>query len=557
MTVPVKRPERSELLMPAGSLENMKTAILYGADAIYCGTPDLSLRTKSSFSLEDVIEGVAYAHERGVRVYLTLNLYTHNKDIEKLPDFLETINKVKPDGVIVADPGVFQYMKENCPDLERHISTQANLCTWLSVNYWKDQGASLAVLAREVSFKEMEEIREKCPDIKLEAFVHGAMCMSYSGRCLLSNFMSERGANQGNCAHSCRWHYKVHMKMKDGRTEELIIDESNKDMFQFMLEEEFRPGDLIPLEETVDGTYFMNAKDMCLMPVLDDYLRIGVDSLKVEGRHKNEFYVGSVTRAYRKAIDDYYEDPENWSSKKYMAELDAVRSRGYTLAFHNGRLTNHSQDYETTASMGEWNFGGFIREWDGDDMIFEVRNTIEKGDVIEFLPPNSEHNPDLEVVRLRLYEFECARTGKTVEKVNPGQKFALRIPINAFHLEDPETFKMRLPVMTVARTEMISLDAVRKDHVKVRERTHQMESGKISEKVLVNIKHRAEEKRGDQQVRSSSAKPPKKKDEGCCGLGCNGCLMFWNDDKYAKAREMLEQKKSGKMLTKDERKVAV
>lgn len=543
-----QRPERSELLMPAGDLAKMKAAILYGADAVYCGTPDLSLRTKSGFNVEELVEGIQFAHDHGKRVYLTLNLYTHNKDIEKLPAFMETIRTVKPDGVIIADPGVFQYVKDHCPELELHVSTQANICSWLTVKYWQDQGASLAVLAREVSFAELSEIREQCPEIKLEAFVHGAMCMSHSGRCLLSNFMSERGANQGNCAHSCRWHYKVHMKMKDGRTEELEITDENKELFDFFLEEEYRPGDMIPLEETVEGTYFMNSKDLCLMPVLNDYLRIGVDSLKVEGRHKNAFYAACVARAYRKAIDDYYADPENWKPEEYMRELNAMRSRGYTLAFHNGRLTNHAHDYETTISMGDWSFGGQILAHEDDSLIMEVRNTLDAGDVLEFLPP-MQGEDDFPVIRLRLYEFINARTGKVTERASPGAaKSAIRIPYSLFDKEDPETLQARLPVGTVVRSESFGLNDARKEHIQVRVKSHQMESGKITEKVYENFKKRKAEARGDEDLRNTNSKPVKEKHENCCGRGCNGCLTFWNDPKYAKAREMLAQKKAGTRL---------
>ncbi|KAA3657908.1 MAG: peptidase U32, partial [Chloroflexi bacterium] len=226
-----KRPLSAELLMPAGSLLKLKTAILYGADAIYMGTPDMSLRTQSDFTLEDVVAGIAYAHERGKKVYLTLNLFSHNKDIEKLPIFLETIRKLQPDGLIIADPGIFQYVRQHAPELELHISTQANVCSWLSVQFWESQGASLVVMAREVTFAEMQEIREKCPDIKLEAFIHGSMCMTYSGRCLLSNYLTERGANQGNCAHSCRWHYKVKLQLKDGTSQEVELNDDNKELF--------------------------------------------------------------------------------------------------------------------------------------------------------------------------------------------------------------------------------------------------------------------------------------------------------------------------------------
>jgi len=540
----ITRPERSELLMPAGSVENMKAAVLYGADAIYAGTPDMSLRTKSSFSLEQLVEGIEFAHACGVRVYLTLNIFSHNKDVEKLPVFIETIRKVKPDGVIIADPAVFQFVKDNAPELELHVSTQANICSWMSVKYWQDQGASLCVLAREVSFGELEEIREKCPEIKLEAFVHGAMCMTYSGRCLLSNFMAERGANQGSCAHSCRWKYKVHIKLRDGKTEELEINEDNMHMFEFLLEEGCRPGQMMPIEEDIDGSYILNSKDLCLMPKLDDYLRIGVDSLKVEGRHKNAYYVSIVARSYRRAIDDYYADPENWDPKPYMKELETIRNRGYTLAFHEGRLTDQSHDYETTASLGDWSYGGFVRAWDGDTMVFELRNMMETGDVLEFLPPGS-----LEAIRIRLYAFEVEKTRETVEKVSAGQGQAIRIPLSAFHAEDAATLKDMLVPGTVARAETSDLAVAKSARVKVRIQSHQTEYGKVGQKVYEGTKKRVEEKmRAEGKGIAADKQKPKTKEEACCGRGCNGCLVFWNDPKYARARDILAEKKMGERL---------
>lgn len=286
--------KKSELLMPAGNLTKLRMAVLYGADAVYLGTPDMSLRTKSDFTLEDVVEGIEFAHAHGKRVYLTLNLFSHNKDIEKLPQYVETVRRVKPDGLIVADPGVFMFVKEHAPELELHVSTQANVCSWQSVKFWQDQGAKLCVLGREVSFEELAEIREKCPDIKLEAFVHGTMCMTYSGRCLLSNFMAERGANQGACANSCRWNYKVHLKLNDGTVRELDINEDNEGLFEWLIEEGYRPGEFMPIEEDARGSYILNSKDLCIMPKLEDYLRIGVDSLKVEGRGKSPYYVALV-----------------------------------------------------------------------------------------------------------------------------------------------------------------------------------------------------------------------------------------------------------------------
>ncbi len=540
------RPERSELLMPAGSLENLKTAILYGADAVYAGTPDLSLRTKSSFSLEELLEGIAFAHERGKRVYLTLNLYAHNKDIEKLPAFIETIKESKPDGVIIADSGVFHYVKEHAPELELHVSTQANICSWLTVQSWQKQGASLCVLAREVSFAELEEIRQKCPDVKLEAFVHGAMCMTYSGRCLLSNFMAERGANQGNCAHSCRWKYKFNVKLKDGTVEELKVDETNKDLFNFLLEEGSRPGELMEIQEDERGSYILSSKDLCLMPKLNDYLRIGVDSLKVEGRHKTSYYVAAVTRAYRKAIDDWYIDPENWSPKPYMDELNAVQNRGYTLAFHNGRLTNHSHDYETTMSVANQRFGGFIRAWEGDDIIFEVRNTLESGDVIEFMPTGTIEN-----VRLRLYDFVDAKNGKTVQKASGGQGFAVRIPLSAFHNQDTQKLKDSMPVLTVARVNTPDETGHKFAKTQIRQKSHQLESGDISNDIFQQFLKKYS--KTEKPVAEEKSTKKENKQGQCCGRGCNGCLTFWNDPKYAKAREKLAKKDSGTRLTKSEK----
>ena len=228
---------KAELLLPAGSLVKLKTAILYGADAVYAGTPDMCLRAQSKMTMEDLQEGIAYAHERGKKIYLTLNLFMHNRDVEKLPTFVNTLRQLKPDGVLIADPGVFMYVKEHAPELNLFVSTQANICSSLAVKFWQQQGAKLCVLGREVTFEEMKQIRTDCPDILLECFMHGAMCMSYSGRCLISNYLADRSANQGKCAHCCRWHYKLHLRLKDGTIKELTIDENNKDSFEFLLEE--------------------------------------------------------------------------------------------------------------------------------------------------------------------------------------------------------------------------------------------------------------------------------------------------------------------------------
>lgn len=562
--------QRSELLMPAGDLAKLKTAVLYGADAVYLGTPDMSLRTKSKFSLEEVVEGVEYAHAHGVRVYLTLNLFSHNKDISKLSEYVETVRKVKPDGLIIADPGVFMFVKEQAPELELHVSTQANVCSWQSVKFWESQGASLCVLGREVSFAELSEIREKCPDIKLEAFVHGSMCMTYSGRCLLSNFMAERGANQGACANSCRWKYKVKMRLKDGTTKELPLTEENLDLFEFLLEEDVRPGELMPIEEDDRGSYILNSKDLCIMPKLDDYLRIGVDSLKVEGRGKSPYYVALVARAYRMAIDAWYEAPDNWKAEDYMKELMTVPSRGYSYAFHEGRLSHHSHGFEHTDTLSEWEYAAVVREVREDAFIIEVKNRLLAGDVLEFIPPSAA-----QPVLLRLYEFErldvrkpndrSSRRAKRAVKaaraqglepnmlledrnktVNPGHDSLVRVPFSLFEHEDSEKLSTRFPVNSIVRKEKPLTEEqwarLAFDKAGLRRERGEAAEGLIT---LRRDKLRASVEAGDA---NREVKSRRVGTNGCCGKGCNGCLIFWHDPSYGKARDLLATKKQGEML---------
>jgi len=540
---------KSELLMPAGNLEKLKVAVLYGADAVYLGTPDMSLRTKSGFSLDEVLEGIDFAHAHGKRVYLTLNLFSHNKDIDKLPEFVETVRKVKPDGLIVADPGVFAFVKNAAPELELHVSTQANVCSWQSVKFWQDMGAKLVVLGREVSFEELSEIREECPDIKLEAFVHGSMCMTYSGRCLLSNFMAERGANQGACANSCRWKYKVHMKLKDGTVQELKLTEENMELFEFLLEEEHRPGDFLPIEESERGSYILNSKDLCIMPKLDDYLGIGVDSLKVEGRGKAPYYVAMVARAYRMAIDDWYEDRAAWNADKYMKELNTVPSRGYTLAFHEGRLTNHAHGYEETGTMADYEIGAIVREVHDDSFVVEVKNKLEAGDVLEFVSP---HRRD--TMLLRIYEFEDVSKmdkngkGKITDVVHAGPKPMIRVPFSWFDQEDVAALQRDFPPFTVVRKER-ALSDVQWARMKQDLEANRIEVGKGNE---LSYEKKGEIVRAafDQAVKDKSYRTPRLGRSGCCGKGCNGCLIFWHSDEYSKARDILAAKKQGQMLDK-------
>lgn len=552
--------KRPELLLPAGTLDRLKTAILYGADAVYCGTPDMSLRVKSGFTLEDVVEGIGFAHEHGKKVYLTLNLFSHNKDIEKLPQFIETVKAVKPDGLIVSDPGVFQFVKQHAPELELHISTQANVCSWLTVDFWEKQGASLVVMAREVSFEELSEIRQKCPNIKIETFIHGSMCMTYSGRCLLSNFLAERGANQGSCAHSCRWGYKLKIKLKDNTEHEIEINEDNKDLFDFFLEEEIRPGQLLPFEEDVHGSYILNAKDLCLLPKLDEYIKMGLDSFKVEGRNKTEFYAGSVARVYRAAIDDYMKNPDSWNADDYMDEINSVANRGYSLAFHDGRLTNLAHDYESTGSTSFYEYAGRVIAWEGDDMIVEAKNRLDAGDVLEFLSPLQR-----EPILLRAYKFHIVGKGilgatdgvkhkrlpeaMEVEAVNAGIKPLIRICAKDFHQIETEKLKKLLPPFSLIRKEKLQ-DESERLKVESRQLSHKLEAGEVKQEKYEKKRQKyfAAREIENENGENLSTRTPRIGKDGCCGKGCNGCLMFWHDDKYAKAREILKTKKIGEML---------
>ena len=436
---------KAELLLPAGSLIKLKTALLYGADAVYAGTPDMCLRSQSKFSVEDLQEGIEFTHRYGKKIYLTLNLFMHNQDVEKLPVFVETLHRLRPDGVLIADPGVFMYVREHAPELNLFVSTQANICSSLAVRFWQNQGAKLCVLGREVTFDEMKEIRRQCPDILLECFMHGAMCMSYSGRCLISNYLADRSANQGKCAHCCRWHYKLHLRLKDGTVKELLIDENNKDSFEFLLEEDFRPGEYYEIVEDEHGGYMLNSKDMCLLPRLPDLLGIGMDSLKVEGRNKTEYYAGVVARAYRRAIDDWYQSPQTWDWHKYMDDLNTLQNRGYCLGFHDGKLTNISQNYEYTRTLGDWLFAGSIVEWQGDDAVFEIRNYINSGEFIEFLIPGTLDN-----LRLTLTEFEDALSGEITPRVSAGQNKRIRLRPQVWN-RDINEIKKLLPQYVIAR----------------------------------------------------------------------------------------------------------
>ena len=357
--------KKPELLAPAGNMEKLKMALLYGADAVYLGGKAFGLRAfGGNFTNEELQEAVDFAHKLGKKIYVTVNIFPHNSDIAKLPAYLTFLNEIKVDAILVADLGVFTLAKEYAPDVELHISTQANNTNWAAVNAWAELGASRVVLAREMSLEEIKEIREKC-SVELEMFVHGAMCISYSGRCLMSNYLTGRDANRGSCAQPCRWNYA--------------------------LVEEKRPGQYFPVLEDERGTYIFNSKDMCLLPYLPDVIASGVDSLKIEGRMKSVHYAASVVKAYREAVDSYFAAREQSEVKKeWVEELDKVSHRTSTTGFYYGRPTEKDQIYGTSSYTQTSDFVGLVLDYDEKTgfATVEQRNNMKVGQEIEIFQPH-------------------------------------------------------------------------------------------------------------------------------------------------------------------------
>lgn len=387
-----------ELLAPGGTLDAFKTAILYGADAIYAGLPGFSMRARAKITTEEVKTGIELAHAAGKKVYLAFNLFAHDNEFVNMPRVSEIINYLKPDALIVADPGVLTWVREHHPDMPIHISTQANICSTASVKFWQNAGASLCVLAREVSHKEFISIRNACPDIKLEIFVHGAMCMSYSGRCLLSNFITGRPANRGACAQLCRWKYDVILR-------------------------ECETGIEMPISEDEHGAYIMNSKDLCLMPRLAEVIESHPDSLKIEGRNRSEYYVGSVVHAYRCALDDYARDPEHFDPAKYMEMLNVLESRGYTTAFFDGPVPPDAHNYESARSSSEYHAAGVVTGKTDSEITLELRNEIRAGEEITFVLPHSSVGTNV-----KLQQILDAKSRQDLPKQSAGQHNAILIP---------------------------------------------------------------------------------------------------------------------------------
>lgn len=362
--------KKVELLAPAGDLQKLKIAVLYGADAVYLGGEAFGLRKRSkNFTIDQIAEGVKFAHERGVKVYVTLNIIPHNEDFQGLEEYVQELVDIDIDAVLVADPGMFMRIKEIAPNLEIHISTQASVTNKDTVIFWYNLGAKRIVLARELTLDEIKKITEDLPeDLTIETFAHGAMCMSYSGRCLISNYMLGRDANRGDCAHPCR--------------------------FKYNLVEETRPGEFFPVYEDDGGTFIMNSKDLCMIQNIPEMIEAGINSLKIEGRVKGIYYVATVLRSYRMALDEYYKDSENYKfDEKYLEEIKKASYRDFTTGFFFGKPKDDAQVYATNSYIRGYDFLGMVLDYDEETQMatIEQRNRMFVGDEIEVFGPGKKH----------------------------------------------------------------------------------------------------------------------------------------------------------------------
>lgn len=375
-----------ELLAPAGTFEKMEYAFAYGADAVYAGIPRFSLRARENdFTEEKYIRAVQYARQAGKKLYLTMNIFPHNRKVDSFSEMLQKVAALKPDGLIMADPGMIMVARENHPELPVHLSTQANTINWQTVRFWQKLGVKRIILSRELSLEEIKEIRQHVPDIELETFVHGAICIAYSGRCLLSNYFTHRDANQGTCSNACRWEYNLHGEQAGLQNE---MDRYQPQKLNYYLEETERPGQLMAVDEDEHGTYIMNAKDLSTIQILKDLIEAGVDSIKIEGRTKSHYYLSVVTRAYRWALDRYKNDQE--VSTEILNEVFTVSNRGYVTGFLERNPVQNGQNYEESHSSNQSHFfAGLIADWNADKKLaqIKVRNRFAVGDQMELLTP--------------------------------------------------------------------------------------------------------------------------------------------------------------------------
>lgn len=391
--------KKPELLAPAGNLEKLKLAILYGADAVYCGGYNYGLREGAdNFTLEELKKAAKFVRDNNSKIYITVNMIPHNDDLIGIEEYLHQLEDIGVDALIISDPGILTILQQEGIKIPVHLSTQANAVNWASISFWQGQGVERIILARELSKDEIMEIRDKS-SISLEMFIHGAMCISYSGRCLLSNYMADRDANRGRCAHSCRWRY-------------------------YLMEEQ-RPGEYYPIYEDESGTHIMNSKDLCLINEIPDIIETGIDSLKIEGRMKSLHYVSTVTSVYRKALDTYLHDPKNYVFKKeWLAELKKVSHRGYTTGFFHGKPAAGDHNYYSSAYQRNYDFMGVVRQYlpKESEAVIEVRHKFFKGDFVEIMGPRVKSF-------LNKIDYIISEDGEMVNEA-PHPKELIRIPVN-------------------------------------------------------------------------------------------------------------------------------
>ena len=400
--------KKPELLAPAGSFEKAKVAFMYGADAVYCVTASLSLRSRAEVDDNDLEKTIEYAHSIGKKVYAALNIYAWDTNYEEIEKQVRMLDRVHVDAIIASDGGVIQKIKEIAPNIEIHISTQANVVSYHAAKFWYDNGAKRVILGRETSKEQIEEIMKNKPkDLEVEMFIHGALCWAYSGRCFLSEYLSCRSANLGDCSQSCRWAYNMY------------------------LEEKNNPGNLMPVETDENGTYILSSKDLCLIKEIPQIVEMGVDSLKIEGRLKTEYYLASVVNVYRNAIDDYIANPEGYDYKKYLKELEKVKTRGLTTFYFNDRNNKDFQEYEGKQYNPNYEFGGKILEDKNTEnetekskvastkyepVLVEIKNKLSVGDTLELIVPN-----EIEVKSFKIEKLYDSETGEEIQTVNPGK----------------------------------------------------------------------------------------------------------------------------------------
>ena len=395
-----------ELLAPAGSFEKAKVAFEYGADAIYCGTSKLSLRTRVEIDDNELERIIEYAHSIQKKVYVPLNIYARDEMYDDVKAQIKMLDRIKADGVIVSDGGVVDCVREIAPNLPIHISTQANTVSYHTSKFWYNNGAKRIILARELNKEEIRTIMENKPkDLEIEMFIHGAICYGYSGRCHLSDFLAGRSANLGDCAQSCRWAYNLY------------------------LEEKNNPGLMMPVEQDQHGTYILSSKDMCLIKELPVIIEMGVHSLKIEGRLKTEYYLATIINTYRTAIDDYIKDPEIYDYTKYLNELEKTKTRGLTTFYFNDKNNRDFQEYEGKQYNPNFEFGGKVQEFNKEKSIIEIKNRLQIGDKLELIIPDQ-----IEAFKFTIDNLWDAETDEPIEFVNPGkegQKVKLHIPVEA------------------------------------------------------------------------------------------------------------------------------